>query len=188
MMDHHELLALEIREAITNGNRRGAHRFATSLARTRMSVALTDDEQALLSMRAASMKVADAALQDDEDVAVVADRFGELLKVCARCHQKATAKTRREPQQAAPPLPPQPTSRMKRQTWAMDRLWEGLVFNSDIRWRQGADALAADRHLTSDVQAAAAAAARAATSINERSELYAKLLASCATCHERARR
>jgi hypothetical protein len=92
---------------------------------------------------------------------------------------------------------------MQRHQWAMDRLWEGLIGPSDAAWTRGTAELAEEAlhaaDLSDSVTASEAneleniarevhelgAAGVGLTSLNDRSQVYGRILGLCADCHTR---
>jgi cytochrome c553 len=88
--------------------------------------------------------------------------------------------------------------RMRRHGWAADRMWEGLAMPSERAWFQGASALAngpselpeTSRPLTPRVASALIAMRLLGTQALDaehseaRIDVYADLLAACASCHQ----
>ena len=117
-----------------------------------------------------------------------------VAEACAGCHADAGAIPAFAP---PPPPPPDLTSvaaRMARHRWATDRLWEGVVGNSDAAWRAGLDVLAAepqpwpelagDRAVHAQRLHDAAERAKGTTADRaDRARAYGELLVICAGCH-----
>ena len=92
---------------------------------------------------------------------------------------------------------------MQRHQWAMDRLWEGLIGPSDTAWSRGTEMLGEEplhaAEVSDSVTAAEArvledlarevhelgAASKGLTSLNDRSQVYGRILGLCADCHTR---
>lgn len=112
---------------------------------------------------------------------------------CAQCHV-ATQKLPvfRTPSQA-PPDRPTMAAQMARHQWAADRLWEGIVGDSDAHWRAGLYVLATSPlpHTTTkapDIAVRMQQLARKALdepppTLDARAEVYGDLLVTCAGCH-----
>lgn len=120
----------------------------------------------------------------------------QLAEACAGCHAAASVL----PEFREPPKPPpdQPTveARMTRHLWATDRLWEGVVGDSEPSWRAGADVLAATPLPWPRAEAERAAYARqlqrladqarrvgVSDQLAERARSYGEILVTCAGCH-----
>jgi cytochrome c553 len=88
---------------------------------------------------------------------------------------------------------------MDRHAWAADRMWEGLIAPSDAAWHEGVSELATVPSKAPKEQPALApefvrelrevralgAEARRAHDASGRAALYARVLTTCAGCHER---
>ena len=133
-----------------------------------------------------------AALSKATDVGDALRKTASIGGACGSCHDEHVVKLALD---QVPPLPPdKPTldARMARHRWAADRLWEGVVGNSETAWRAGLDVLAAtpldqpaDRvGIGRRLQAQATAARNPSPGkLIERSTQYGEMLATCASCH-----
>jgi len=129
-----------------------------------------------------------------------------MARVCGECHRRQQHELYVEPRALALDTPESDgvVTRMFRHSWAAERLWEGLVAPSDLAWRAGAQALArapaSTPHMLDPDDLAPEGFARAlqrlrelgqeaggAESVEERTQLYALTLATCAQCHEHNR-
>jgi cytochrome c553 len=132
-------------------------------------------------------------------IAAAALATGEIGKSCGDCHQ-ASGTPLKFNYVAAPPKSDQPvTAAMLRHQWGADRMWNGLIGNSDSAWVAGARALAEEstyselfnpRSAKGDAMRGLAAAVRrlgreAATTTDHgrRAQQYGELLGTCAACH-----
>lgn len=119
---------------------------------------------------------------------------GALVVACANCHVEASV----VPDLTSTPVPPDRDTieaRMARHLWAADRLWIGIVADSQAAWTSGLDLLASGSRTWPDLPAARAPLARkmqstAATArrvkgptLAQRGTTYAELLSTCASCH-----
>jgi hypothetical protein len=214
LMDRHEILALETRDALARGDMKSATRFARDLARVRMSPATVDFGERISDMHAAATNVAKAAQSESREAS--ANAFGALVRTCSDCHARLTGPTRLEG--GGSPVPASSSSSlslavrrgdMRRHAFAMDRLWDGLVFNSEGPWREGASILSNSTLMADDLISdggdgvnkkktpvpAVEEAARSigdfgrkateTSDVGERSKLMGRLVNACATCHER---
>jgi len=95
---------------------------------------------------------------------------------------------------------------MQRHQWAMDRLWEGLIGPSDAAWNRGTAMLSEEPLHAADVSAGVTAdeadalesiareihelgaAGARLTGLNDRSQVYGRILGLCADCHTRVGR
>jgi hypothetical protein len=128
--------------------------------------------------------------------------MGTLGQRCAACHQAAPA-TIAFPKVLEPRGDPDPRQRvpgqMAHHEWAAARMWEGLIGPSDALWTQGAAALARtpmtltaeagepghDLGIADDAARLHLYGTRAGqvATLQERSQLFGDLLATCAHCH-----
>ncbi len=125
--------------------------------------------------------------------------LGDALKnvaliggACGNCHDELAVKLGID---TVPRLPPDDASlavRMVRHRWAADRLWEGVVGNSEPAWQAGLDVLVvtpldlpADRAgLARQLQRQAETARRPSPGkLVDRATRYGEILTTCASCH-----
>ena len=164
---------------------------AKALARM---IAEAPDEPGLAPFagRAAAVRERAAAIASAPSIDEGCRREARLAAACADCHADAGVL----PEFTQPPrLPPDADTikaRMARHVWATDRLWEGVVGESDESWRAGTDVLAAaplpwsvadrDRQaLAARLQHAADTARNAPAA--DRPRQYGEILVLCAACH-----
>jgi cytochrome c553 len=114
-----------------------------------------------------------------------------LATACGSCHRElAVTGIFKDP----PPAPPDRATldaRMARHRWAADRLWEGVVGNSDEAWQAGLDVIAVApldlgeerAPLARTLQQLASKARRTKPAAPDRGTAYADLLVTCAACH-----
>jgi cytochrome c553 len=132
-------------------------------------------------------------------IAAAALATGEIGKSCGDCHQ-ASGTPLKFNYVATPPKSEQPvTAAMLRHQWGADRMWNGLIGNSDSSWVAGARALAEEstyselfnpRSAKGDAMRGLAAAVRrigreaaSTTDPARRAQEYGELLGTCAACH-----
>jgi cytochrome c556 len=119
---------------------------------------------------------------------------GKLLEACASCHVHLGV----VPELASVPLPSDLDTieaRMARHLWAADRLWTGIVADSQEAWTNGLDVLASGSRIWPDLKADKAPLARQMqrtadtarrvkkSTIAARATTYGELLSTCASCH-----
>lgn len=118
-----------------------------------------------------------------------------LAAACGNCHGDLGVSPRFATLPKVPADRPGIEARMLRHRWAADRLWEGVIGNSDVAWKKGLDVLAAapldepaDRaKLARELQRLAAEARRpSAGPMVDRPTKYGEILIVCATCHQPA--
>lgn len=176
-MLRHELLALDVRDAVIHGDLTAARANAFRFAGLRISRGRTIEyEEGAIEARQVAASVAAAP-----DLERTAAAVGQLAKTCADCHARMSGPTRLVPE----PVPHR-AGRMTGHAWAMNELWSGIVGNSEEPWHAGAAALASEAP-TTEVRAIAERAARASDP-NARAAVYGELLATCARCHATTRR
>jgi cytochrome c553 len=138
----------------------------------------------LTDVRAAARAInAAASLRDGTEA------LSDLGSACASCHRSVGGPAGPGPLTAPVKDEERP---MLEHAQAEEWLWRGLSFPSDSAWMSGARGLQHAPGLDSDVEEVSAAAhhlqslaARAAAATESRPELYATILITCATCHER---
>jgi cytochrome c2 len=193
MRDHYQK-AHEAREALIRADLAGAKVAMKFLSEQQRADALPEAlRPGLVEMQrvAASFEAAASLREAGETLA------GTFAR-CGLCHVAAG----KGPQIARTPLPEGPdlVAHMKRHHYAAEAMWEGLIMASDERFALGAaaldePALAAGAFGDSSLPKrdvarldahihGLAGMARAASSVRERAEAYARLLATCATCHK----
>lgn len=147
----------------------------------------------------AQIQAAARLTSEAESLAAAATGVANMARACGGCH----AALGRGPdfgsvhRDVHTLTPDTLGSRMDRHMWAADRMWQGLTGPSDAAWRAGAAALAKapatapefDPPLPADFVRALdevrelGEAASAATSLEERANVYGLFLAACAGCH-----
>lgn len=196
VMIRHEVLSIAIREAIVRGDLATTRRNAVELG------AVTVGGSPELLERSKDLTKAADAIAHAEDLPAAAHATGGLVRTCADCHARLTGPTQLE---VTTPMPPEGgrSASMRRHNWAMNRLWDGLVSNSEVPWHAGADALSdpalaaqdlvPPKRSTPEVQQLAGSMialgrrAAAASDTGVRAEIYGELLATCADCHRQIR-
>jgi cytochrome c553 len=158
------------------------------------SIAQAPDEPGLAHFAAPATAVREraSALAGASSLDEALRAEAQLAQACADCHAAAGVL----PELREPPRVPadQPTieARMTRHLWATDRLWEGIVAQSDDAWRAGLDVLAATplpaagsdvnrAKLAKQLQRLATDARQA--QVGDRARNYGEILATCAACH-----
>jgi mono/diheme cytochrome c family protein len=198
-MGEHYQLAQTAREALIRGDMAGAKRAMLSLAEQPGGEALPEKLRPMLQdLRNTARSVEKAATLRD-----VGNGLAGTFARCGKCHEAAG----KGPEIASKSMPQgdDVTQHMMRHHWATEQIWAGLVTASAERYRAGAEALA-EPAITPEmlgeesVLAASVLAAKdvakldrdihavakdvmAANDLRTRAEGYAKLLATCGTCH-----
>jgi cytochrome c553 len=142
--------------------------------------------------RAAAVRERAASLADSPGIDEACRREARLAAACADCHAEAGVLPEFEQPPRIPPDVDTVKARMARHLWATDRLWEGVVGQSDESWRAGLDVLAAaplpwsvvdaDRKALARGLQQSADAARTAPAA-DRPRRYGEILVVCAACH-----
>jgi mono/diheme cytochrome c family protein len=164
---------------------------ARSLAR---SIAQAPDEPGLAAFAgpAAAVREQASALAGAGSLDDALRGEARLAQACADCHVAAGVVPELREPPSAPPDQPTVEARMTRHLWATDRLWEGIVAQSDDAWRAGLDVLAATPLPGTSSDAVRAKLARqlqrmATTAkqdqAGDRARSYGEILATCAACH-----
>ena len=191
-MKTHARLGKVLRDALVRGDLATAKDRASELAHLRFEPESTDWNQHAEVMNAAAATVVQA-----RGVAAMARSIAALAAACGDCH---AAHEGPSPGTSSPGEPDAGVAAaMLRHEWAVTRLWDGLATPSDEAWAAGAEVLAdpalAPELLTPGktpvprVGALAEAihmhglAAKNATSVAARRDVYAQTLASCVDCH-----
>ena len=155
-------------------------------------VATEFPENALDEMRTAARVVVDAANILDAALGV-----GLVGAACGHCHELMNIRTGLK-SNTAYSLGSSLPRRMARHLWAADRMWEGLIANSDQAWVAGVEMLLEAPLTAEDVTAGEqpvidyigkqihelAGKARHADHREDRAEMYGQFMARCASCHE----
>ena len=188
-MDEHFLRATQVQTAIINADLKASREAAAWLADHQGA----DDfpENALDQMRAAAQAVVDA-----ENIYAAGLGVGQIGAACGYCHELMSVQTGLK-SDAAYELGSSLSKRMARHLWAVDRMWEGLIANSDQAWIAGAELLLEAPLSSQDISAEPQPAidkigqqirelaikARKAAKRGQRAELYGEFIARCASCH-----
>jgi mono/diheme cytochrome c family protein len=146
------------------------------------------------------LQAAAALTAKADNLAAAAAGIAAMARVCGECHRKlglGIVAKQRPIDTSTPNKVDAISGRMFRHGWAAERLWEGLVAPSDQAWTAGAAALAhapmrtpktkqpVTEKFAQSLRAIRDLGARAsiATSMEERTNIYAQTLATCAQCH-----
>lgn len=185
-MREHFAEADVMRRAVVSGNLAALHGAAAGLAGDEWTPHLRADWKPHVGRVRSAAQAATTA----STLEAGATALGELGAACAACHQSVGGPAK----PSAPPSPPAAMDKsMAAHAVATEQLWTGLAFPSDASWENGARGLIAAPALDSDVPDVAATARhlrglaeRAATAKPEqRPGLYAQVLTTCSSCHQR---
>lgn len=183
-MKGHFAEAQDMRRALIGGRLSDLRAAAAGLAGDEWSPNLRPTWKAhVTDVRAAARAINVAA-----SVREGAKAVSELGSACASCHRSVGGPPSTGPLTAPAKNDERP---MLEHAQAEDWLWRGLTFPSDSSWTSGARALQSAPGLGSDVEEVDAAArhlqglaGRASAATENRPELYAEILTTCASCHE----
>ena len=141
-------------------------------------------------------------IEKAEDLGTAAAAVSLMAQNCGNCHRASNV----DVEFGFDTLPAQwsdSETHMQRHQWAMDRLWAGLIGPSDAAWTRGTAMFAEEplhaAEVSDNVTAEEAeeleniarevhelgAAGTGLTSLNDRSQLYGRMLGLCAECHTR---
>lgn len=192
----HEHLAriTDIQQAVIRGDLEAANGPAQWLADHEPPAGLPATVTGeLANMKRTSSMVVDAATIQNAGTATA-----QLLAACGTCHMKTNAVVKFEDLPKPPSGAGVPAHMLEHQ-WAMDLMMQGLVGPSEMKWRQGAEALNVapmaaadlpkDEKLTDEIKAfeqkvhAWADKAVNAGDMGSRVAIYGEVTAGCASCH-----
>jgi hypothetical protein len=192
IMNAHFKETVTIRTAIINGQLHKAGKPARKLAEMKGVETLPKQWQlATKRLTKASQRISESSdLQ--ESAAATAD----IGRACGACHVAVSGP---KPKYGdAPEAGSTVKEHMQLHQWATERLWEGLYVPSDKAWKDGVAALENDvfpqKELKgADVHARSSASrfgqlvkkAKAAKSGDQRAQVYASMLTTCAPCHSK---
>jgi cytochrome c553 len=138
----------------------------------------------------AAVRKAARAIQDAASLQQAARGLGTVAEACAACHVKFGG--------PGSPVAPEQLNEARDLTMVAhavgtDRAWEGLILPSDPSWSSGMELLLDAPSLDSDVADISAAAGHLRALAQQgrsgeaaqRGEVFAKILLTCAGCHER---
>ena len=184
-------LVRAIEKLLVRGNLDEGQRLAAAIARA-------PDEPGMQAWAPQATRVRDraAAVASAPSIDEALRAEARLADACASCHEDAGV----VPEFRSPPQVPadKPTieARMARHLWAADRMWEGIVGDSNESWSAGLDVLAAtplpfakiegDRaQLGKQLQKLAedSRRVRGTSDRAERARAYGEILVTCAACH-----
>jgi len=199
-MWHHFDAAADLHQAIVLGSVENARLAGQWLAEPRNLDGLPLGSETLVdTLRVSARQIANA-----RDLLAAAAGTGRVAVACGQCHETYG----RGPFFSGGGVPPTEGAglrrAMRRHAWGAGRMWEGLIGPSDRAWTSGARALidaplSPDSGEVKDIEIWHHVAimetrvhdlgqqALTTTAIEERAQLYASLLTSCAACHARLR-
>lgn len=198
-MQEHFLKVTAVREALVMGNLEAAAAPATWLAEHAPFAELPQDwERYLEHVRAEALEVVAA-----QDLDTASRATAQMAVACGDCHlQNGIADQFPDP----PSYPEDETvqGHMQRHQWALERMWEGLITPSAVAWERGIDVfaevpLSAHDNIEKTAEGDAletlartvhgrAAMGFVADDASQRAEVFAEVLATCGTCHQRSGR
>lgn len=189
MQSHFEQI-VEIRKAVIDGKLSATVTPAVALVSTKNLGTIQPGWKTPLK----ALETAAKRFGQSPDLPAAATALGDIGVACASCHKRGAGP---KIEVGTPPADDKAVAgQMKRHGWATDRLWDGLYGPSDAAWKAGADTLAGQKfpeevlkkggvHARSSANNFSALVATAASKkrAEERAQLYASLLETCAGCH-----
>lgn len=175
-----------LRRGLVAGKLADAQAAAAAVAADGWTPRLRGDYQPHL----AAVREAARAIQQAPNSQQAARGLATLAGACATCHVKfAGPRGLTAPEQLSEAQDPT----MVAHAVGVDRAWEGLILPSDPSWSSGMELLLDAPSLDSDVADVSAAARHLRTLAQrgrtadgeQRGEIFANLLLTCAGCHER---
>jgi hypothetical protein len=200
-MHEHLVYITTIKAFITMGLLEGTRQPANWLAtHERLAELPASFEPFVEFMRSSARQVEKA-----EDLGTAAAAVSLMAQNCGNCH-RASHMDIEFGFDALPAQWSDSETHMQRHQWAMDRLWEGLIGPSDAAWTRGTNMLAEEPLHAADVSDNVTveearvleniarqvhelgAAGAGLTALNDRSQVYGRILGLCADCHTRVGR
>jgi cytochrome c553 len=179
-------LVRAIERLLIRGKLDDAKRFAAAIA-----VAPDEPAHGPWAARVAAVRERAAELSQATTLADGVRRVARLGAACGACHAEVTSDLAFADPPPVPPDKPTIEARMQRHRWAADRLWEGVVGNADLPWKEGLAVLSsspleepADRvALAKQLKQIADRARRDKMDVTKRAVTYGEILQVCASCH-----
>lgn len=194
LMRGHFVRARDARDAMVSGDLDVAGRHMAWLATHQRADDLPENLRPLLT----EMQTEAGHFADAETLTEAGTALAQTLTRCGNCHRAAEA----GPEIATPPMPEGDdlAAHMLRHQWAADRMWAGLVTDSEETYVSGARILreaslhegelpGSDDHPPERITAITTHVhelgfnAEQAEDWAERANIYGRLLATCAACH-----
>ena len=181
-MAYHSREAHELRDAVIAGNHAAALPQARDLSENNWTPHLKPAWREHMQAMYDAASLYTKATTSTEAASAV----GKLGLACARCHQSLGG-----PKLA--PTPEAPAPGMAAHAWAVERLWTALISPNDAAWLAGAQELAKNPVVRSDVTGVDEQAKRLqklgldafTTTGDARAEVFGKVLGTCANCHRK---
>jgi cytochrome c553 len=127
--------AVDLQRAVTTGRLSEVKDLAGWLA-TDSTIELAGWAPYLEELQYAARRIQSAG-----DVKTAGGELSRLGRACSACHEAERTKIKFAPS-TLPPAGTTVVDQSRRQQWAAERLWEGVIGPSDARWAQGARVLA----------------------------------------------
>lgn len=188
-MQQHWDAGQALQTAMARGDLTAARRAAARIAEVQEIPGLEWDAGPYLHR----VREAAQAVQSARSFGDAAQATGRMGVACGSCHARSDGGPHPEGTTTAPDTEEDTQRHMIRHTWAVDRMWEGLVVPSSDRWRAGARVLAeqpvSSMGLSPDVGLLAARIhemgrqAMNDTSPEARADRFSRILTDCAGCH-----
>lgn len=181
-MAYHSREAHELRDAVIAGNHAAALPQARDLSENNWTPHLKPAWREHMQPMYDAANLYTKATTSTEAASAV----GKLGLACASCHQSLGGPK-------LGPTPDAPAPGMAAHAWAVERLWTALISPNDAAWLAGAQELAKNPVVRSDVTGVDEQAKRLqklgldafTTTGDARAEVFGKVLGTCASCHRK---
>ncbi len=193
-MHEHLNRIVEIQQAVIRGDLQAATGPAAWLADHEPPAGLP----ATVMDELANMKKTAKMLVDATNIKDAGTATAQLVAACGTCHTKTNVVAKLD-EIPKPPAGAGVSAHMLEHQWAMDVMMQGLIGPSEMKWRQGAEALKVapmaaedlpkDEKLTEEIKAFEkkvhdwADVAVNAGDMGSRVAIYGEVTAGCASCH-----
>jgi cytochrome c553 len=207
MFVEHFARTMELREAVIHGDLERAHRTARALA----SYDLPKNFPSRWAPFIAEIRDAANAGAEAETLERAGASVAKIAATCGDCHRVLgkvpggpSFVVGEPPDDHAGPAASQTKAQMARHSWAVDRMWLGLVQPSDEAWKRGSEVLATAPLATAEAGATNDALASRLHALGElgatlvgqatppappnaprRTDTLAQVISTCASCHAR---
>ena len=180
-MQDHWTAAESLQTALARGDLTAARHAADAIAEVDQIAGLSwDAGPYMMRVRREAQAIATADHFQD-----AVDATGRLAMACGACHARTEEGPRLPGATTAPAEDGNTETHMLRHTWAMDRMWEGMVVPSEERWRAGARLLGLPAEVTlyaARVHEMGRQALEDGTQ-EARANRFSRILSDCANCH-----
>lgn len=193
-MHEHLTRVIEIQHAVIRGDLEAATAPAAWLADHQPPAGLP----ATVVEELENLKKTSAMLVDASNIKDAGSATAQLVAACGTCHTKTNVTVKLD-DIPRPPAGAGVPAHMLEHQWAMDLMRQGLIGPSEMKWRQGAEALKVapmaaeelpkDEKLTDEIKAFEnkihqwADTAVNTGDVGSRVAIYGEVTAGCASCH-----